>query len=78
MSVEMPLPTRKRALQLGAAFIEEDLHKLRRDVQALYLAAEREKRDPIPVSTSHEADIMKAAEWASAAAMLRMMAEAVA
>lgn len=72
--VKMPLPTKRRALRIGAGFIENDLHDLRRRQQAHYESC---PENPMPVSTSHEADAMKAAEWASAAAILRMLAEAV-
>lgn len=72
----MPLPSKKRALELGAGFIENDLHTLRQDAQARYEANSDNPDLALPVTHSHEHDIMKAAEWASAAAILRMLAEA--
>lgn len=72
------LADRKRACELGAAFIENDLRQLRTDVRRLADRAEEYgDHDPakgIPVGTSHEGDVMKAMEWASAVTWLRAMA----
>lgn len=75
----MPIPSRKRALELGAKFIENDLHTMRRRAQE---QNEHQRRvhgedwdgSELPIGTSHEADLMKAVEWATCAAMLRTMA----
>lgn len=72
MSVTMPLPSRRRALELGAGFIEQDLHEMRRVAQRNYESSES---NPLPVTHNHEHDLMKAAEWAAAATTLRMLAE---
>jgi hypothetical protein len=73
----MPLATKRRALELGAQFIENDLGKLRAGAVRCYEAAERlgEPESVQPVTHSHEHDVMKAAEWASAATWLRALAE---
>ncbi len=68
----MPLPTRKRALELGAAFIENDLNDMRSRARERY-NEDGDGRE-FPLTTSLEGDLMKVAEWASAAAMLRTMA----
>ena len=76
--IKMPIPTRKRALELGASFLENDLHKMREQAAHQYEAAERradwDGRE-FPIGTSHEGDLMKAVEWATAAATLRAMVE---
>lgn len=79
MPEKMPLPSRKRALELGAAFIEEDLDKMRQQARRHF--EEQEKRHgvdwdgaEIPLTTSLEGDLMKAVEWAWAAATLRCLA----
>jgi hypothetical protein len=77
--VTMPIPSRKRCLELGALFLENDLHEMRRRSQAGY---ERQSRQEgwdgreFPIGTSHEGDLMKTVEWATAAATLRAMAAA--
>lgn len=73
----MPIPTRKRALELGATFIENDLHKMRdRAVEQFEAAQQRSDWDgrEYPLGSSHEGDLMKAVEWATAAATLRALA----
>lgn len=70
---KMPLPTRRRALELGAGFIEADLDQMRADARARDDGA----RGGGPLySVTHclEHDLMKVAEWASAAATLRALA----
>jgi hypothetical protein len=64
----MPIPSRERALKLGASFLERDLDDMRKRAVAEYARQ-------LPIGTSHEGDLMKAVEWATAAAMLRTMAE---
>lgn len=74
----MPIPSRARCLELGAAFIETDLHAMReRSIQAYMAASEREGFDGShrPIGSSHEADLMKAVEWATAVTTLRLLAE---
>lgn len=78
----MPIPSRKRCLELGAAFIEADLDSMRRQARQhhedLRDFAERHPEAPRgnepPITTSQEGDLMKAVEWATAAATLRAMA----
>lgn len=72
MSERMPLPSRKDALNAGAARIEAALHGMR-DRARKY--AQECPDGPMPLTTSHEMDLMQAAELASSAAILRMMAE---
>lgn len=60
------LASKKRALELGAGFIENDLRRLRTDARRL---------EDVPATTSHEGDILKAMEWASAVTWLRSLAE---
>jgi hypothetical protein len=72
--MNMPIPNRKRALELGASLIENDLHQMRRDAIRLQEIAGPTNRAQA-ITTSHEADLMKAVEWATAAATLRLMAE---
>lgn len=74
----MPLATRKRALELGATFIENDLGEMRAKAQR---ADERGVGDDknggvYPITHCFEHDLMKVAEWASAAATLRALAAA--
>lgn len=81
MSDRMPIPTRARALELGASFIENDLHAMRRRAREMYEQQERNAGEGFdgkvgPIGTSHEGDLMKAVEWATAAATLRAMAMA--
>lgn len=72
------LADKKRACELGAQFIEDDLRALRTRVRDGEWnegdGAPRERA--VPASTSHENDVMKAMEWASAATWLRAIAEA--
>lgn len=69
MTVEkMPLATRKRALELGAALIEQDLAELR-------MGARYSDETGQPYSHGFEHDVMKACEWASSATILREMAK---
>lgn len=70
------LADRKRACELGAQFIENDLRQLRTTVRnGEFREHDLAPREPaIPATTSHEADVMKAMEWASAATWLRAMA----
>jgi hypothetical protein len=59
-------------------FIENDLGELRNRLRRNYENYESRGLNPDehpPVSTSHEADVMKAAEWASAVTWLRALAE---
>jgi hypothetical protein len=78
--IRMPLATARRALELGATFLENDLHDMRKRAQEQYEHQQRvhgkewDGRE-FPLGTSHEGDLMKAVEWASAAATLRAMAE---
>lgn len=79
--VKATLATRKRALALGAQFIENDLGKMRERIQRhegpSFEAGEFDPTRPVPPdTTSHEGDFLKATEWASAATWLRAMAEA--
>ena len=67
------LATRKRACELGAAFIESDLRELRATLQRNQEVAGLDNR-PQCVTTSHEGDLLKAMEWASAITWLRAMA----
>lgn len=60
----MPIPDRARCLELGAAHIEHELNRMR----DLAIGSD------LPQTTSHEADLMKAVEWATAAATLRCLA----
>lgn len=69
------LASKKRALELGASFIETDLRQLRTDARRIHDTTEPGKPVSMPVTTSHEGDIMKAMEWASAVTWLRAMAE---
>lgn len=78
------LATKRRALELGAAFIAADLAELRRSIAAgeraqldydLDNSRFRERPEVFPATTSHEGDFLKAVEWASAAAILRCLAE---
>jgi hypothetical protein len=73
MAERMPIPSERRAYELAAAFIEADLHKMRADTIRLH--ADHGWDHP-PLGTSHEADLMKAVEWATAAAILRQKAAA--
>lgn len=68
----MPLPTTQRALELGAAFIEDDLRRMR--VSAIARDAEAKDGRVVPITHCFEHDLMKCAEWAAAAATLRAMA----
>lgn len=74
------LATRKRAMLLGAGFIEDDLRKLRQQVAqgeegTWEGGGPREGHQAIPATTSHEGDVLKAMEWASAITWLRALAE---
>lgn len=77
--VTMPIPSKKRALELGATFIENDLHAMRKRAQEQYEHQQRvhggdwDGRE-FPQGTSAEGDLMKAVEWSAAAAMLRALA----
>ena len=77
--IRMPIPSRKRCLELGASFIENDLHAMRKRAQEQYEHQQRvhgkgwDGRE-FPLGTSHEGDLMKAVEWATAAATLRSLA----
>ena len=62
--MRMPMASKQRALEIGAEFIEADLNSMREQARA------RE----FPLTTSLEGDLMKVAEWASAAATLRALA----
>jgi hypothetical protein len=78
--IRMPIPTRKRALELGAAFLEGDLNDMRKLAQEGYEYQKSIRGDDwdgreFPLGTSHEGDLLKAVEWATAAATLRAMAE---
>lgn len=73
----MPLPSLSRSLELGAALIEHDLHGMRESARRLCREAqERPGFDGrvAPITSSHENDLMKAVEWATAAATLRVLA----
>lgn len=75
---KMPIPSRKRALELGAAFIEADLNDMRSRARNRSEGSgvpddEWDGRE-FPLTTSLEGDLMKVAEWASAAATLRALA----
>ncbi len=77
--IRMPIPTKKRALELGAQFLENDLHAMRKRAIEQHEHQQRvhgEKWDgrEFPIGTSHEGDLMKAVEWATAAATLRALA----
>lgn len=79
MAYDMPIPSRKRALELGAQFIENDLHKMRAQAIEQFEHQRRVHGDEwdgreFPLGTSHEGDLMKAVEWAWAAASLRCLA----
>lgn len=74
MNQKMPLATRKRALELGAVFIENDLGEMRAAAVRADEAASRGTGAVYPVTHCLEHDLMKVAEWASAAATLRCMA----
>ncbi len=63
---KMPLATRRRALELGATFIENDLAEMRADAI---------RNDELGRNVCIERDFMKVAEWASAAVLLRAMAD---
>lgn len=79
------LASKKRALILGAQFIENDLADMRQRIQREYHRVEGRTEgtaenpagrvQPFPVTTSHEGDFLKATEWASAATWLRALAE---
>lgn len=69
---KMPIPSRKRALQLGAEFLEADLNDMRTRARERF--NENGDGREFPLTTSLEGDLMKAAEWASAAATLRALA----
>lgn len=77
--VLMPIPTRRRALELAATFIENDLHEMRRQSieqhqnQRSWGGEHWDGRE-LPLGSSHEGDLMKAVEWATSAAILRAMA----
>lgn len=79
MSLELKPTTRKRALELGAAFIQADLDKMRKKAREQYehqrsrFGDEWDGRE-FPVTSSVEGDLLKAVEWASAIATLRAMA----
>jgi hypothetical protein len=78
--MRMPIPSRRRALELGATFLESDLHEMRGRVREQYEHQQRVHGDEwdgreFPLGTSHEGDLMKAVEWAWSAATLRAMAE---
>lgn len=80
MTYKMPIPTKKRALELGASFLELDLDNMRKRATEQYEHQQRTHGDDwdgreFPIGTSHEGDLMKAVEWAWAAATLRAMAE---
>jgi hypothetical protein len=78
MTLNMPLATRKRSLELGAQYIENALHQMRDQARQQYEhASQREDWNgrEFPLTTSLEGDLMKVAEWASAATTLRMLAE---
>lgn len=73
------LATKKRACLLGAEFIENDLREMRARLQRSFRMYEDQGRNPDehpPVTTSHEGDMLKTMEWASAVTWLRAMAEA--
>lgn len=74
---KMPIPSRARCLELGATFIENDLHQMRAEAVEAYRVAERDgfAQSVRPLTSSHENDLMKAVEWATAAATLRLLAE---
>ena len=72
MREEMPLPTKRRALELGASFLEADLGKMR--IAARERDAKADGYRVCPITHCLEHDVMKAAEWASAAATLRALA----
>lgn len=46
--MKMPLPTRKRALELGAAYIEQNLHDMRNRARKQYEHATATSRKPCP------------------------------
>ncbi len=60
------LASKKRALELGAGYIELELSRMRDSIA---------NRKDAPDGWSVEADVMKAMEWGSAWATLKMMAE---
>lgn len=75
----MPIPSCARALELGAQFLESDLHDMRKRAREQWEFQQRTHGDQwdgreFPLGTSHEGDLMKAVEWATAAATLRAMA----
>jgi hypothetical protein len=77
--MNMPFPTRRRALELGAEVIENDLHDMRKRAIEQFEHQRRVHGDEwdgreFPLGSSHEGDLMKAVEWATAAATLRAMA----
>ena len=69
----MPLPTTRRALSLGAEFIENDLATMRMDARRNDDAV-RSGGQLHAVTHCLEHDLMKASEWAAAAATLRALA----
>lgn len=70
----MPLPSRRRALEAGAAFIEAELHRMRELAVKHDEEASNSAAGLFPLTTSLEGDLMAVAEWASAAATLRALA----
>ena len=72
--IRMPLPSRRRALEAGAHFIESELHCMRERAIAHDAEARRDDGTLYPLTTSLEGDLMAVAEWASAAATLRALA----
>lgn len=75
MAEKMPIPSRARCLNLGAAVLEAELHEMRRRSVQIYEGALEPDINQRPLGSSHEADLMKAVEWATAAATLRLLAE---
>jgi hypothetical protein len=78
--VRMPIPSRADSLKKGAAYIEQELHNLRKRSIELYEITKDRQGDKWdgrvrPITSSHEGDLMWAVELATAATTLRMLAE---
>lgn len=76
---QFPIPDRKEALEVGAALVEHELHKLRARAQEIYEQTREARGDEWdgrtrPITSSHEMDLMQAVHLATAAATLTAMA----
>jgi hypothetical protein len=76
----MPLASKRRALELAATFLENDLAEMRGRARQQYEHQQNSQGEAwdgreYPLGSSHEGDLMKAAEWASAIVWLRAIAE---